>query len=70
MNKLSDIDAVTPSYPSFLPSRTPGLNIPSGTSSPLDYFFLFFDSEIIDTICEIETAMLCFARTNIHTYIV
>ena len=50
MNKLSDIDAVTPSYPSFLPSRTPGLNIPSCTSRPLHYFFLFFDSEIIDTI--------------------
>ena len=24
----------------------------SGTSSPLDYFLKFFDSEIIDTICE------------------
>ena len=70
MNKLSGIDAVTPSYPSYLPSRTPGLNIPSGTSSTFDYFFLFFDSEIIDTICEIATAILSFTRTNIHTYIV
>ena len=52
MMKLSDVDAVTPSYPNFLPSRTPGSNIPSGTSSPLDYFLLFFGNEIIDIICE------------------
>ena len=51
MNKLSDVDAVTPSYPTFLPSRTPGPNIPSGTSSPFEYINPFFDREIIDTIC-------------------
>ena len=38
MNMRSDVDAVTLSYPSFLPSLTPGPNI-------------FFDSEIIDTNC-------------------
>ena len=53
LNKLSNIDTATPSY---LPSRIPGLNIPSGTNSPLDYCLLFFDSEIIDTVCEISNS--------------
>ena len=54
MKKLSDliIDIAILSNPTFLSSRTPDHNIPSGTSSALNYFLLFFDNEIIDTICE------------------
>ena len=66
MNKLCDIGAVTPSYPSFLPSRTPGLLaqvVPWITS----FYSLTVKSLIL--FVKIATVMLSFARTNIHTHI-
>ena len=64
--KLSDVDAVTLSYPIFLLTRTPGPNIPSGTSSPLDYFLLFFDNEIIEIVCENSNSYAVLYQDKYH----
>ena len=66
MNKLCDIGAVTPTYPSILPSRTLGLLaqvVPCITS----FYYLTVKSLIL--FVKIATVMLSFARTNIHTHI-
>ncbi len=52
MKELSVIDTNTVSYPAFSPQHTPGLDLPSGfTPSPLNYFLLYFNYEMIDEIC-------------------
>ena len=51
MKKLADVDTAIVTQPVFLPNQTPGLNIPSGTGSALDYFLLFIDQDIIYMIC-------------------
>ena len=52
MNMLSVIDTSTVSYPVFAPKRKQGINLPSGfIPSPLNFFLLFFDNNMIDEIC-------------------
>ena len=50
MNKLSELDTATVSKPTFMPNLMLGPN-DSGISSAMDYFLLFFDEDIIDTVC-------------------
>ena len=52
MNMLSVIDTAPLPCINFTPQRTPGPNLPASfVPSPLNYFLLFFDMEMIDEIC-------------------
>ena len=51
MKKLSEVDTATVSEPTFMPNLKPGPNVTSGISNAMDYFLLFFDEDIIDTVC-------------------
>ena len=51
MKKLSELDTAIVSEPTFMPNLMPGPNVSSGISSAMDYFLLFFDEDIIDTVC-------------------
>ena len=51
MKLLADKDTARVSAPMFTPHQMPGPSVPAGTTSPFDYFSLFFYAKIIDEIC-------------------
>ena len=52
MNQLSIPDTGTVSVPAFAPQRAAGVTVTvNPPTTPLDYFFVMFDTDMIDEIC-------------------